>query len=190
MADPNTDLQSKINRAVRAVILSVGAGTVNNTYAAPFGDVRILPNTSISTGDGIPFDGPGNWHFPNVIVNLRDDGAIQPDATDPNQPRIDANLRLTGIYNALNRSNDTTTLYFTAGELTRLGRLLAVDQSGGTDPVQAQSAADNADMADFTVLWWEGGLVGTPTRHESDGHFFWERELGFGCVACNTALPA
>lgn len=188
MAQPNSDLQSKINRAVRAVLLDQGAVQRDNCYAAPASDDRTLPNTTITTGDGIPFDGPGNWQFPEIMVNLRDPATVQPDEADPENKRISANERCSNIYNALNRSDDTTTFFFTAAELTRLGRLLAVDQSNGTDPVQVQSALNNADMADFTVLFWEPGLIGSPSKNQ-DGTF-WSRELAFSCVACNAALAA
>lgn len=184
---PNTDLQSKIDRAIRAVLLDQGAATKENCYAAPASEARILTNCTIASGDGHPFDGPGNWQFPNVTLNLRDDGSVQPDMADANQPRTDANARMTKIFNALNRSDDEHTLYYTATEITRLGRLLSVDVSSGSDPTLAQEAADNADMADFTMLWWEAGIVGTPVKHDSETTF-WERDLQFSCVACNAAF--
>lgn len=185
MADPNSDLQSKINRAVRAVLIDQGAATTENCYAAPASDERTLPNTTVGTGDGIPFEGPGNWHFPDVRLNMRDNAIAQP-GQDASAPRKAANARWTKIYNALARSDDTHTLYFTATELTRLGRALAVDPSGGTDAAWVKFADDNADMADFTVLWWDVAAQGTASKDV--GGVFWERDLQFNCVACNAVI--
>lgn len=185
MPDPSTDLQSKINRAVRAVLVDQQAATNDNCYCDPETAGRTLPNTTVTTGDGVPFDGPGNWHFPVVNLNLRDDASVQPNQRAADQ-KTSANTRCTKIYNALARSDDTHTLAYTASELTRLGRALAVDASNGSDPVQAQAARDNADMADFTVLWWEFSGQGVPTKPE--GSTFWERDLQFSCVACNAVL--
>jgi hypothetical protein len=187
MADPNSDLQSKINRAVRAVLIDRSAATLDNCYAAPCSDARKLPNTTITTGDGVPFGGPGDWQFPDVMLNLRDDATVQINVADSATPRVSANERCTKICNALNRSDDEHTLDFMARELTRLGNLLAVDQSGGADPAQVQSALDNADMADFGVIFWQCELNGTPTKHD-ENTTFWERELGFSCVAMNRTV--
>jgi hypothetical protein len=189
MGEQNSDLQAKINRAIRAVLIDQGAGGVGDTYAAITSEGRTLPNTTITTGDGVSFDGPGNWYFPSILLNLRDSGLVQPNEPNPAAPRMSANDRMTGIYNALCRSDDEHTLDFTAKELTRLGRLLAVDQSGGTDPDQVKNALANADMVDFTVLYWQSGLMGTPKKHDEKATF-WERELEFSCIACNAALAA
>jgi hypothetical protein len=187
MADPNTDLFSKIPRAVRAVLLDQGAVTIDNCYISLDSRSRTLPNTTIEVqGDGASFDGPGNFRFPAIVINLRDDAIVQPDEADPNGPRTRANARCTAIYNALCRSDDTHTLDYTAREITRLGQALAVDASSGSDPVQAQFAADNSDMGDFCVMLWELEQIGAPKKTE-DGTF-WEREMVFSCVACNANL--
>lgn len=187
MAEITSDLQSKINRAVRAVLIAEGAGTVTDTIAAPSEMDRTLPNTTVVSGDSQPFDGPGNWRFPVTLV-LRDEAVTQPTEINLEASRQTANGRLSGILNALNRSDDEHTLYYTALELTTKGRALAVDASGGTDADSVQRAADNADMADFTVLWWESVSVGAAAKTTATGATFWERTLDFSCVACNNAI--
>ena len=185
---PSGDLQSKINRAIRAVLISAGAGTLNDTYAAPASDDRQLPNTTIITGDGIPFSGPGNWHFPEVTVLLRDSAVVQPATDAANTPRISANSRMTAVINALTLSDNISSLYYTAQQITALGRALAVDPTNGSNPIAAQSALDNADMSDFTCLWWDVTSNGQPKKSENGA--YWERELGFSCIACNASIPA
>lgn len=182
------DLQSKITRAVRAWLITQGVVTIDNCYAAPASDDRKLPNTTIEvTGDGEQDAGfgPGNYKFRGIEINLRDDAVIQPDeaATDP---RVAANTRMTGIWDNLNVSNDSCTLYYTAQQITAAGRLLAVDQSNGADPVQAAAAAANADMASFSMLWWEAVTMGTMGM-ASKGTY-WERTLIFEAIACNATL--
>lgn len=189
MSEPNSDLSSKLNRAIRAVLLSAGAGLPTEIIAAPNSTERTLPNTDIVAGDAIPFDGPGNWQFPSVTITLRDDAAVQPGETNSAVNRVSANDRLTKVFNALNRSDDTHTLYYTAQQLTALGRALAVDASSGSDDTQAQDAANNADMAEFTVLWWEFVGIGSLMKVSTDsGGTFWQRDLTFSCFACNSAL--
>lgn len=185
MSEPNSDLQSKINRAIRAVLIDRGAVNEDNCFADPESADRILPNSTISTGEGNPFDGPGNWQFPEILINIRDEATVQPNMASED-PRLAANVRATAIWNALNRSDDETTLYFTASEITRLGRALAVAMD--SSPAAVAFAAANADMAEFTCLWWEAAAQGPAKKHE-DGTF-WSRDFVFSCVACNGTLAA
>jgi hypothetical protein len=66
-----------------------------------------------------------NWKTINDWVGKHDAALSQKDAAD-------RDLRVTAAW------------------ISAAGRDLAVDDSGGTDPVQAKAAADNADMVDFT----------------------------------------
>jgi len=183
-----TDLQSKICRAVKALLIAAGAGSAVDTIAAPSAQERSLPVTTILAGDGTPFDGPGNSKHP-VTLELRDDAIDQPTETNPGTKRVTASERLTAIWNALNRSDDGHTLYYTAQLLTAAGRALAVDETGGADATVAQRARDNADMADFTVLWWESLGAGSANRVSPEGGVtHWQRDLQFNCVACNSAI--
>jgi len=185
MADPSGDLQSKLARAIRAVLIDQNAVTLENCYPEPANDVRALPNTTIQCEDGVEFEGPGNWKFPSARLVFRDRAVAQANESEA-QPRIDANARLTAIKNALMRSTDGTTYDFIRSELCRLGNAMAVDASNGADPVQVQFAVDNADMADFTCLFWMPGLVSAPTK-AADGTY-WEREMAFEAVACDAML--
>lgn len=187
MPDPNADLQSKICRAVKALLIAEGVGSALDTIAAPSQEARSLPITTITTGDGSPFDGPGNWSH-TVNLDLRDEAVTQPTEANPQSTRVSANERCTRIVNALTRSEDTHTLKYTADRLTTLGRALAVDETSGSNPIAAQRALDNADMADFTVLWWEAVGVGSANKVATDGGTFWQRDLQFNCVACNANL--
>lgn len=187
MPDTANDLQSKICRAIRALLIADGAGSTEDTIAAPSEQDRTLPITAISAGDGDPFDGPGNLKFP-ITLDLRDEAVTQPTETSDQATRVAANERLTNIINALTKSEDTHTLYYTAARLTTLGRALAVDETAGADAEVAQRALDNADMAYFTVLWWESMGVGAVGKVATDTGAFWQRDLQFTCVACSAVL--
>jgi hypothetical protein len=181
------DIQSQITRAVRALLIADGAGSAVDTIAAPSELPRSLPITTVTCGDGDPFDGPGNQKF-RVTLDLLDEAATQPDESSNQASRVAANERLTNIVNALTKSDDDHTLYYTAAMLTTLGRALAVDETSGADADVAQRALDNVDMAAFTVLWWESMGVGAAGKSSGDTGAFWQRELMFSCVACSAAL--
>jgi hypothetical protein len=92
--------------------------------------------------------------------------------------------------NALMLSEDGHTLDYTARRLTTLGRALAVDESAGADEAMALRAAQNADMADFTVLWWEAAGQGAADLAGNNSGTYWQRDLQFNCVACNASISA
>ena len=186
MPDPASDLQSKICRAIKALLIAEGAGSEEDTIAAPSQAARPIPNTTILAGDGTPFSGPGNWQHP-VTIDLRDTALTQPEETNPNRTRIDANNRCTRIVNALTRSDDTHTLYYTAQQLTAAGRAMATAVNSSAEAIQF--AEDNADMAEFTVLWWEAVGSGTAqTMNGGEAGMFFQRDIQFNCVACNAVL--
>ena len=177
MPTPSGDLQSKINRAIKAYLVTAGVVTVQDCHAQPDSYERTLPLTEIGTGDGIEFEGLGNWQFPSVTLKLEDTGIVQPTVPNQNQPRIDANTRMTAIWNALNLSDDATTLDYVARQVTAAAWAKAI-----ADPV------DNGDLADFTMIKWYVGDRGGPQQKTEAGMTFWERVISFSCVACDAAL--
>ena len=182
MPTPTGDLQSKINRSIRAFLIANAAGvTVDNCIAAPAAFDRNIATTGqftgIETGDGDDNSdfGPGNVHFPHILITLEDTSVVVPGQAT-NIPRDNANAHMTAVFNAMNQSNDMATLFYTAQQITLAGRALAVG-----DPT------NDADMADFTMLYLWAGMTGS-AKQSPDGTF-WRRELTFSCVACNSALP-
>jgi hypothetical protein len=172
-----TDLQSKINRAIRVYLIGQGAVSASNCFADPVSFQRSLPLTHISTGEGTAIsDQPGNIHFPNVLIKMEDAAVVQPNMADPQTPRVNANTHWSAVATALKQSNDVYTLNYTAQQITAAARAW-----GASNP-------DDADLQQFTMLWWEPSMEGAPTRSE-DGTF-WAREIGFGCIACDAALAA
>ena len=173
-----------------AYLINAGVCAPENCHAQPDSYERNLPLTEIGTGDGhCSLDCPGNFHFPEVRVVMEDEGVNQATAVNQNAARVAANQRMSAIYEALVLSTDGTTYDYTAQAITAAGQALAVDPSNGADAVQAQTAADNADMGDLQVIWWNPVTNGMMKENRSDKGVFWERELGFECIAANRAMP-
>ena len=185
------DLQTKIPRAIAALIIGTNVGTVNNTYpgeATATVTNRTLPNQTITCGDGFEEDlQPGNFRFTGTI-NFRDDGTTQPNETNlPNGPFIRAQQRVSPIITQLVLSDDGTTKDYTRRQLNAWGRKMAATVANGGTASSDQDAANNADMADFTFIYWNITDYGTPKKTESGGTFV-ERDITFECVACNSNI--
>ena len=182
------DLKTKVDRAVYALIVGMGVGNKNNTYPgeATIGS-RTLPNTTIDSGECFEEDlQPGNFRFPGGKISFRDDATLQPNESNPQAPFLLAQQRVTAIIGQLVLSDDQTTLDYTRRQLNYWGRLLATDASNETDATAAQTAANNQDMLDFTLLYWRITDYGVPKKIE--GVTFYEREVMFECVACNSNI--
>jgi len=182
------DLKTKVQRAVAALIIGQGVGTVLNTYPgeATIGG-RTLPNTTIDAGECFEEDlQPGNFRFPGGRINFRDDGKIQPDDPNPQGPFLRAQQRVSAIIEQLVLSDDGTTLDYTRRQLNTFGRAMAVDPTIGADANAAQTAANNLDMADLTFLYWRITDYGEPKKNE--GVTFYERDVMFECVVCNSNI--
>ena len=174
------DLQSKLNRSIRALLIAEGAGSTEDTFTEISSATRQLPNTTIDSGSAsehVMFT--GNWRFQNVTLTMRDNAAVQPD-DEINSPWVVAVERYNRIRVALSRIATSGSFAFLPGELTTAGRALAVSDGSESGDI---IAADNADMADLTVMWWNITGLSSP-RFNSEADCF-ESELQFDCIACN-----
>lgn len=165
------DLQSKLNRAIRAVLIEQGAGSTDDTFIEFTSADRAFPNTTIDSGNAsehVMFT--GNWRFQNVSLTLRDSASSEDE--NPKAAQIAALERYDRIRAALTRVGDNGEFNFMPGELTTLGRALATE-----------SPEDDADMADFTVFWWNITSLSSP-RIDPEANCF-TASLQFDCIACN-----
>jgi hypothetical protein len=180
MANPS-DLQSKITRAIKAVL--VAANVQGVIIAAPENIERKLPLTTATCGDGDEEpDQPGNYHFPNVCICLEDDAVDNPSNADYAARRTDANSHFTTVKSALTLSADGVTYGYMRWLLTTMGQALATT---GT----AQQQADNADMADFQILDWRPVTMGVEEKRSGgDKGTFWAREIVFNCLAADSNM--
>jgi hypothetical protein len=186
MASPYSNLQSKLERAIVAYLISKQCGTAADIF--PFESVRTrsFPNTTVDTAIAVPDPlGSGNYRIP-TLTSVKGSAAVAPGAVNPAAPRMafDARVALTG--DMLAQTDNQEDLKATAVDITTIGRALAVDASNGADPVQVQIAANNADMADFTIhAWFERGFGKTTAK---DDGCAWEIVILHEAVCCASAI--
>lgn len=164
------DLQSKLNRAIQAVIIDQGAGTESDTLIEFTSEPRVPPLTSIDSGgadEHVMFS--GNWRFAKVMVVLNDPATVEDE--NPKAAQIAALQRYNLVRQALTRIGDLGEFSFMPDELTTIGRALA------------DAGEDNADMTDFTVFWWK--IVGLSSPRINPEANCFEAQLQFDCIACN-----
>ena len=179
-----SSLQSKLGRAIRALLIQQGAGSLADTVCELSSADRALPITTILTGDGaehIPHT--GNWRFGEVTLELHDSAVIEPDEVSQNRSWLDATERYSNVRDALGRIADSGNTLFMADAITAAGRALATSDGSAEGD---QQALDNADMAAFTVTWWHEIGLAAPTASDTGG--FWEAQLKYDCICCNSSL--
>jgi hypothetical protein len=175
------NLQSKLERAIVAYLVSKGCGT--NLDIFPFESLRdrslFLPgstgNTTIQTSTAlVDIQFTGNYRIP-VLVSVQGSISQGPGATNPGGPRVafDGRVAVTGDF--LNQTDNGQNLQATATDITAAGRLLATTGS-------AQEQANNADMVDFTINGWFEKGFGKGEAKEANAA--WEIVLLFECVCC------
>lgn len=186
------DLKSKIQRAIQALLIGTGVGSTQDTFISEVSAAtRALPNTSIDAGHGTEEDFTGNYRFHGRII-FHDAATQQPDQPDPQAPAAAAQARFNAVIGQLVQGSDgvipgtSTTMDVSRQLLNQYGNALAIDPSNGQNPVFAQAAADNADMADFSLLYWRISDYGTPEKGNDDVSYY-KREVWFECVANNLA---
>lgn len=186
-----SNLQDKVDRAVVAYLISASQGSINDTYPVANSADKSLPCTIIETGDGTEEETGLGLFRHSVTVTMKYPAALpavaegQPPPDSQTQMKA-ARARAAAIIDVLRITNDQSTLDYTAQSITAAGRAMAVDQSNGADPDEKQSAQNNADLADFTIHWWECKGFGSPKPSE-DGSYFVTEAL-FECVAGAAAV--
>ena len=190
------DLESKVTRAVRAQIIAAGADAPENVIAGPSIVNRTLPNTTIyipesdSASAREEIMGSGNMKFPAIGINFRDNAVNAPGDSNPRGSYLAANARISATIQALTQTDDEgASLNYTRSAINSAAQALAVDSSMGANAVQSQDAFNNADMADFSFIWWQIVDYGTMKMNkDSGGGTFWERTIFFEGIACNSAI--
>jgi hypothetical protein len=185
---PNTyDLKSKVQRAIASLLVGQGAAgsTWQNTFAGEYSSGnRDLPNTSIECLEGVEEDFTGNYRFHGRIV-FRDDATLQPNVASPQTPFLNARQRVDQIIGLLVQTEDATTMDYSRMLINLYGNALAVDASNGAISAATEMAEANSDMTDFSMLYWRVTDYGQAQKMGAEGGLYFEREIGFECVACN-----
>lgn len=185
------DLKTKVQRALQAFLIGTGVGSPADTFASEVstGEHK-LPCTIIDAGHGVEEDFTGNYRFHGRII-FHDDATQQPNQPDPTAPMASAQARVNAILGQLTQSTDGftptsgTTMVAAMQLINQYANALAIDPSNGANQIWAQSAADNADMADFSMLYWRISDYGLPEKADADVTYY-KREIYFECLACNS----
>jgi hypothetical protein len=148
--------RSKLNRAICAYLVSVGAGGPEDTVPANSGGSQGYPNTTVHATLSKPEILLTGIRRITTHVSIKGSAVVAVGEPNADVARKNFDDRVAAVEDALMQSDDGQSLRATAVAITAAGRALAtpVDIS----PEAAQFAANNADMVDFSCqAWYDGG---------------------------------
>lgn len=180
MPDPFNKLRSKVNRAVAAYLVSVGAGSFEDTVAANTRTPTGYPNTTVHATLSHAEVNMTGLRRVKLQISIKGSATTDPNDPNPDDTRVQFDNRIGLVYDAMMQTADGQTLHETARLITLAGRALAVSMQPG-DPKADQLAQNNADMVDFTcqAVYDMGEGDGEPSE---DGTA-WEEILLFDILA-------
>jgi len=179
MADPYNKLRSKLDRAVAAYLVSVGAGGPNDCLPHNTVLANTYPNTDVHSTLSRPEVALTGLRRVMVHISIKGSAVNKPDEPNVDQGRVEFDKRVGVTMDALMESDDGQTLRATARAITAAGRALAVAVDGSDAAIL--KAANNADMVDFTCQAWYDAGEGDPETN-ADG-CSWENILMFEALA-------
>lgn len=179
MAETYNRLRSKLDRAIAAYLVSVGAGSFNDVAPGNTNTAKGYPNTAVRSTISRPEVQLTGLRRITVHISIKGSAVTAP--LEPNQeaPRLVFDRRVSDTADAMAMSDDDQTFRATARAITDAGRALAVlfDDS----PEAALFAANNADMADFTCqAVYDAGEGDGPADEEGCA---WEEILMYEILA-------
>lgn len=155
---PFVDPSSKLERAIRWFLIAQSKASIDDTFISGYSELRsVLPNRTIA----VETFSPGKAsHRPEgiCVIPIRHlfSAVLQPGETLTSTRRIERDEFVGGTIISMEQG-DPQSFNRTAAAITAAGRDLAVDHSAGADPLQLQSALDNADMTEFRCDWIRRG---------------------------------
>lgn len=183
MSAPYSNLRSKLNRAVVAYLIGAGCGAATDVLPANSKAVKSFPNTVVKSAVAKPEVRLSGIYRITLAIKIKGSSVQSVNASNTELPRTAFDTRVAKTFDALMQTDDETTLNVMCGLITDTGRALAAVPANAT-PAQIKFAADNADMADFTVEgWFDSGFGdGEPDEEGAD----WEEILLFDVVCCSS----
>lgn len=183
-----TNLPSKLSRAIRYYLIAQGVVSADDCYHAydsrtinlqggPVISVEIAP-----LNPDVPFT--GNDEF-KVHICVKGNAANQPNTSNPDAARLAFDALVGAARMQLMLSDDgCQSLHATYKAINAAAYLMPVDASSGTNPTQTQFAANNADMADFTITGWYNGIYGQGAAKDCE----WEVVQVFTASCCESQI--
>lgn len=184
MAAPFSNPVEKLCRAITAYLIGLGVGTVDDTFPMLWSASRSFPNTTVKQQSVFRPEPAltGNYRG-NIAIVIKGLAVNDPGSANPGAARVAYVQRVERVLDALMQSDDNETLNATRVAINAAGRALAVDPTNGKDPVAAQTAANNADMVDFTLTEYYDGGIGMAESEEEGVD--WVTVYLFDCCACS-----
>lgn len=174
-------VDSKLERAIVAYLISVDCGDEEDIFHSMSMGTRGFPNTTVLPVNGTPEPKFTGDYRIQVWVSIKGSASTGTDETNPLAGQVAFIQRVQQTWDALMQTDDEQTLRYTATAITAAGRALAVAVDASDEAIQF--AANNADMADFTVIEWEDAGFGQG-KADPQGHD-WERVLMFSALAAS-----
>lgn len=179
MGAPYSKLRSKLDRALVAYLTAQGvANTVLPARSSSTLDVSNGPVVVVRSHSGRPEAAPaaGIWRF-QVEIAVYGEAAPAPANADPDAQRFSLDDVFGATVDALMQSADLgQSLDATTAAVNAAGRALAQSSN-------ATVAADNADMADFTLQFWIPTGLDAGNPKGDDQETVWKEIATFEAVA-------
>jgi hypothetical protein len=197
MANVIPNVGSQIDRALRALFIKNGAAPQSTKgnggiFLTLDGGDRSNPLRTVFAHDGqesVKFTGSEEF---TVLITDQFDAVNQPSQTNLGFNRVAIDAQVGAMMWLMMQSSNGVDLDQTVKDITDAGRALAVLKSAGGLAPDAQFAANNADMADFTCLFVEpaGQKRGHPVNDEHGGieRTFWVEARSFRITAAPSAI--
>lgn len=175
-------LRSKLNRAICAYLINNGCGTRDNIVPANSRKAKGLPNILVRSVLSIPdLEQMGNERI-TVHIEVRGSASQNVDETNDDLARVEFDLLAQTIWDKLRQTDNGFNLNATASDIDDAARALAIPLDG--TPAAAIFAANNSDMAAFTINGWfsRGSGDGEP----DDESFSWCETFIFEAICCGS----
>lgn len=176
MAAPYSNLRSKLNRAIAAYLVSVGAGSIEDVAPANSAGSSKYPNTTVRATMSKADVALTGLRRISVQISIKGSATIGINEPNKDVSRLNFDTRVANTDDALMQTDDGQTLRATAGLIAAAGRALAVVVDPN-DPKSVLFAANNADMVDFTCQGWYD--VGEGDGEANEEGCSWEEILMF-----------
>lgn len=179
MAAPYSNLRSKSDRAIGAMLVAANCGTAANILPYAVNENKTYPNVTIHSVSSQPDPSFSGNRWVKVQIEIKGSATINPALPASQQGRIAFDNVTAAVLDALMQSNNNgQDLQAVCDLINTNGRALATTGGQGW-----MAVADNADMVDFTALIWKEGLEGDGTIEADEEGCSWCEVLTFEMLA-------
>lgn len=175
---PVGNVGSQLDRAIRAFLISMGCGGVDNINTGYSTTVNTYPNAVVKSIQSTHAPENTGVEVYTVQIQARQSAVTEVGEPNPEGKRVELDGFIGQILAAMMQTSDGFTFDATAALITTAGQGLATSDGS---PAGDLSAQNNADMAEFTLdhLYYKGATRGQP----DDESAAWIEVRNFECHA-------